>query len=219
MTIRWSLLSLNRRLALLVIVLGAVAVFAGNPYGGTSTRVSAKELAVIVGTEVDHVSPEELANWIIQGRVDFRLVDLRNEAAFAEYHIPQAELVPMEGLLDHGLQRNEKIVLYSDGGIHSAQAWFLLKAKGYNGVYILRGGLEEWKDAVLFPRLAPNATPQQAAQFERKAQIAKFFGGSAQTGAATEATAPKGAMPKLAAPAAPGPAPAASGAKKKKEGC
>jgi len=219
MPFRWSSLSLNRRLALLAIVLGAVAVFAGDPYGGTSTRVSAKELAVIVGSEVDHVSSGELADWIIQGRVDFRLLDLRNEAAFREYHIPQAELVPMEGLLDHGLQRNEKIVLYSDGGIHSAQAWFLLKAKGYNGVYILRGGLEEWKDAVLFPRLAPNATPQEAAQFERKAQVAKFFGGSVQTGNAPEATAQKVEMPKLAAPAPSAAVPSAGGTKKKKEGC
>ncbi len=215
---RWISLTLKHRLALLAVALGAIAVFAGDPYGGTATTIAPKELAVIVGTEVDHVGAEELADWLVQGRADFRLLDLRSDAAFKEYHIPQAEPVPMEKLLDYGLQRNEKVVLYSDGGIHSAQAWFLLRAKGYRGVYILRGGLEEWKDAVLFPRLAPGATPQEAAKFERKAQVAKFFGGAAQTGGATGAAAPKVEMPKLAAPP-PSAAPAAGGAKKKKEGC
>ena len=54
-------------------------------------------------------------------------------------------------LPDYGLERNEKIILYSEGGIHSAQAWFLLKAMGYKSVYMLRGGLDDWKDLVLFP--------------------------------------------------------------------
>jgi rhodanese-related sulfurtransferase len=217
MALGWKDFTLNRRLAVIAIALGALALFAGDPYGGTATKVNAKELAVIVGTEVDHVGPEELADWIIQGKADFRLIDLRNEQAFAEYHIPQAELVPMAKLLDYGLQKNEKIILYSDGGIHSAQAWFLLKAKGYNGIYILRGGLEDWKDLVLFPKLGTNVSAQEKAKFERKAQMAKFFGGSAQSGSAS-ADAPKVEMPKLAAPA-PGAAAPAAGAKKKKEGC
>ena len=76
----------------------------------------------------------------------------------------------------------KKIILYSDAGIHSAQAWFLLKANGYKGVYILRGGLEEWKDSILFPRLVENATPAEIAAFEKAKEISKFFGGSPQVG-------------------------------------
>jgi rhodanese-related sulfurtransferase len=44
-------------------------------------------------------------------------------------HIPTAELVELRDLHDYPLYHNEKIVLYSDGGIHSAQAWFLLRAE------------------------------------------------------------------------------------------
>ena len=43
----------------------------------------------------------------------------------------------------------------------------LLRAKGYKGVYILRGGLEAWKDSVLFPRIPENPTPAQVVEFAR----------------------------------------------------
>ena len=210
-------LSLNKKLALFVFVLGFLALFAGSPYKGIELKVDAAEMAMIVQKEVDHVASEELAGWIVQGRADYRLIDLRNEKDFGEYHIPTAENLTLTSLKEAQLVRNEKIVLYSDGGIHSAQAWFLLKAEGYKGVYILRGGLEEWKDNILFPRLADNASSAEVAAFEKTKLLSKFFGGNPQVGGVAEATTPKMALPKLESPA--GSQPKATAAKKKKEGC
>ena len=210
-------LSLNRKLALLVLTLGFLALFAGSPYKGTELKVDASELAMIVQKEVDHVASEELAGWIVQGKADYRLVDLRAEKDFGEYHIPTAENLQLTSLKDAQLGRNEKIVLYSDGGIHSAQAWFLLKAEGYKGVYILRGGLEEWKDNILFPRLADKSSPAEVAAFEKTKLLSKFFGGNPQIGGAAETATPKMALPKLESPA--GAQPKATAGKKKKEGC
>jgi hypothetical protein len=172
---------------------------------------------MIVQKEVDHVAPDELAGWIVQGKADYRLVDLRSEKDFGEYHIPTAENLALTSLKEAQLGRNEKIVLYSDGGIHSAQAWFLLKAEGYKGVYILRGGLEEWKDNILFPRLAANAMPAEVAAFEKTKLLSKFFGGNPQVGGSTETTTTKMALPKLESPTSTQPKSAAG--KKKKEGC
>ncbi len=210
-------LSLNKKLALFVFILGFMALFAGSPYKGTQLKVDASELAMIVQKEVDHVASEELAGWIVQGKADYRLLDLRDEKDFGEYHIPTAENIQLTALKEAQLGRNEKTVLYSDGGIHSAQAWFLLKAEGYKGVYILRGGLEEWKDNVLFPRLADNASPAEVAAFERTKLLSKFFGGIPQVGGAAETAFPKMALPKLESPT--GAQPKAAAGKKKKEGC
>lgn len=209
--------TINQKLALVIGALGFLAVFAGSPYKGFTTKIDTLELAAIVEKEVDHVSPEELAGWIIQGKVDYRLVDLRKESDFAEYHIATAENISLPALTDGRLARNEKIVLYSDGGIHSAQGWFLLKANDYKGVYILRGGLEEWKDRILFPRLADNAAPAEIAAFEKSKLVSKFFGGSPQVGGAAGESSPKLVMPKLEGPT--GVAPKAGVQKKKKEGC
>jgi rhodanese-related sulfurtransferase len=209
----------TRRAAILLVSLGLLAAFAGSPYQGTRYRVDAKELARIVEGEVDHVSPEILADWIIQGKADFRLIDLRTEVGYSAYHIPGAEHVTLTALPEYGLTKNEKIVLYSAGGIHSAQAWFLLKAKGYEGVYLLRGGLEEWQDKVLFPKLAADPTPAETVEFSKMRAVSAFFGGTPQAGGATgQETAVAPSMPKLEMPQS-AQAPAGAPKKKKKEGC
>jgi len=226
---RWlSRLTLNQKLGALALLLGAGAIFAAPSRGG-AVSLDPAELAVIVQREVDHVRVEEVADWIVQGRADYRLVDLRDEKAYAEYHIPGAELIPITGLVpgaegpglrqEPPLARNEKVVLYSDGGIHSAQAWFLLRAKQYAGVYILRGGLQEWKDSVLFPSLPAAATPAQRVTFAKMAEVSRFFGGQPQDvpGAAHPAVAPALRMADMPA-SAPPPASVAP-KKKKKEGC
>ena len=211
-------LTLNQKLGVLALALGAVALFA-QPQRGPFVKLDARELALVVEKEVDHVKAPELAAWIIEGRSDYRLLDLRTAQEYATYHIPSAENVPLTGLVDYPLQRNEKIVLYSEGGIHSAQAWMLLRAQGYAAVYMVLGGLEAWKDEVLFPSLPADAGPQALAQFEKTAQVAKFFGGEARLGGDAAAPAAGAELPKLAAPP-PSPGPAAPVAKKKKkEGC
>lgn len=170
-------MNLQGKLALAAFGLGALAVF-GDPYGGGRVTLRTEELAAMVQGEVDHVTVQELDSWIVQGRQDYRLIDLRDPAAYAAYHIPPAENLPITAL-PGDLERNEKIVLYSEGGIHSAQAWFLLQARGYEASYILLGGLEEWNDRILgsprpasatlaAPRPPAPAAPKAAAPARKK---------------------------------------------------
>ncbi len=105
----------------------------------------------------------------------------------------------LTALPDASLLANEKVVLYSEGGIHASQAWMLLRAKGFKNVYTLKGGLDQWKEDVLFPTLAENATPQERARFERAAALARFFGGSPRTGGAQTASVKAPEMPKVEA--------------------
>ena len=211
--------SLNgpKKLGLLALALGIIALFADNPYETAKAEISTKELALIVENEADHIKVTELADWIIKGRSDYLLIDLNKENVFNEYHIPTAENIQITSLIESGLLRNEKIILYSDGGIHSAQAWMLLKAKNYKSVYMLLGGLEEWKDRILFPSLSNTASRQDSLNFLQIAEISKFFGGSPQTGIAEKELSGAKLLPKLQAPA--GSTPAGVTKKKKKEGC
>jgi rhodanese-related sulfurtransferase len=217
-------LTLNQRLAMTALLLGAVAVFA-DVHRGRTLSFHEQELARVVERAEDHVTPAELAAWIIEGRGDYRLVDLRDEKAYAEYHIPTAEDVPLTTLVDADLPHDEKLVLYSDGGIHASQALMFLWGRGYRNAYTLLGGLDAWKDEVLFPVIPAQATTEERVQFERALQMAKFFGGQARA-----AAAPGGApaeMPKVEASALSVPPPPAPGAgsggaapkKKKREGC
>lgn len=208
-------MSRNMVLAVVALVLGLIAI-PGDPYQGEVVTLDTRELAAIVEGEVDHVEALELADWIIQGTPDYRLIDIRDEASFAEYHIPSAENAPLSALADYPLLRNETIVLYSDGGIHSAQAWFLLKARGYRGVSMLLGGLDAWKDEVLFPALPAGAGPEEQAAFEKARSVSEHFGGRPRTGVdaaeAEDVPLPTVEMPTQATPVAPR-------KKKAKEGC
>lgn len=209
-----------RIFALSLAGLGLIAAFAGSPYRGSVAQVDTKQLALDAGTKADHVFVAELADSLIEGRNDFMVVDVREAKDFAEYHIPGAINVPLAALSGDFAARNERIVFYSDGGIHAAQAWLLLRSLGFKGVYMLFGGLEEWKDSILFPK-APvaNASAKDQIDFARRAAVAKHFGGAPQ-GASNSTSPSTPAMPKLAPPT-PTDAPAAPAAapKKKKEGC
>jgi hypothetical protein len=227
---RRPVLTLNQKLAAVALVLGAGALFS-QPHRGPVVKLDTRELAMIVEKEVDHVKPAELAAWIVEGRTDYRLLDLRSEPEFAAYHVPTAENVPVSALPDFPLLPKEKVVLYSEGGIHAAQAWFLLRAQGHAAVYTVLGGLDGWKDEVLFPVMPAGASPQELARFERTAAVARFFGGTPRTASdAAAATDGEPQMPALATPATPElprlappvpgrASPVSAPTKKKKEGC
>jgi rhodanese-related sulfurtransferase len=233
MKFSWTTLSLHQRLATLAVALGLLAAFSPRENPRT-TQVDLGELAALVQQTDDHVSARDLADWILQGDAGYRLIDLRTEAEYAAYHIPGAECIPLTTLMDaavgeSSLLRNERIVLYSEGGIHAAQAWLLLQAAGYRSVYSLLGGLEAWQDEVLYPEEPQSgASESDLQQFAKAVEVARALGGHAVAhraeGAAEGPTvrAPlAGSTPAVTAPGVPVPSAPASTAKpkKKKEGC
>jgi len=214
-------LSISKKLAMAAALLGIIALFIANPTDDNKIYVNAKEMTLSTVKDQDKIDVMTLADWLIKEKPDFTLVDLRNEKEYTEYNIPTSVNIKMEDLLGSGLMRNQKIILYGTDDIAAAQAWFVLKSSNYKGVYILSGGLNEWKNQILFPKLALNATPEQAAAFEKVKQISSYFGGTPQLATAEQTTSaavptikPAPALPKLSTPAVGGKA-----AKKKKEGC
>ena len=198
---------------------GFVALIAGDPYRGSHASIDTRDLAIRVGKGVDKVQAAQLADWIIQGRNDFKLVDLRSERDFDAYHIPTAQDLPLASLTPDFAAHNDRIILYSGDGTEAAQAWFLLEAQGFKNVYLLEGGLRAWQIIVLFPQKSAGTDP---AVFEKQVEVAKYFGGAPREEGTSPAASVAVALPKLAAPAQPLiPAGNSSNTqpKKKKEGC
>ena len=218
----FSTMTVNQKLAAAAVVLGAIAIFA-QPTPGGAVSVDARDLAAIVQRDADQVEPLELADWLVQGRTDFRLIDVRDAEAYATYRIPGAEHVPVQALAEAMVPRNEKVIVYGDDGVKAAQAWFLLKARGHAGAYLLRGGLDGWQQDVLFPALGDATTPFQQQRNARLTAVATHFGGAPRSGGAAAAVpgAPTtaAALPMPTPPPAPVAAAPAGAPKKKKEGC
>ena len=184
----WRLTAV-RTLAIGLLAVGLVAAVSGDPYRGSHTTIDTRDLALRAAKGADDVNAADLANWIIQGRDDYRLVDLRPEKDFAAYHIPGAESAQLGTLTPDFAPHNAKIILYSDGGTESAKARFLLTQKATGRFTHIDGGMRAWRDTVLFPMKAAGAG---AAASERQAQVAKYFGGAQQVaGAVSTVAAPK----------------------------
>jgi len=200
-----------------LLVLGLIALFAGSPYQGSHAVLDTKQLAMMVGGKQDHVTVDDLADRIIRGENSFLILDLRDGDSYQRYHIPTAMNLPLAQWESGLIPRNETILLYSDGGIHAAQAWFLMKAQGYPSVYLLHGGLDAWIDEILYPSRSAEMTPEAANAFARRVEVSRFFGGSPRTG--SEGT--QGEPRELAPPVMPdmGEAPAIAPKRKRREGC
>ena len=213
-------LSTSKKLALIAGLLGVLALFIGNPYNKNVIDVNAKEMALSTIKSQDRIDAEILADWLIKENSDFTLIDLRSEKEFNEYNIPTSVNIPVENVLSSDLMRNQKILLYGNDDVASAQAWFILRSSNYKAVYILKGGLDAWKNEILFPKLDASATPEQTAAFEKIKQVSLHFGGTPQivSGGITTSTAVKQVappVPKLLPPQGK----VKTGVKKKKEGC
>lgn len=207
-------LSTNNKLALIALILGFIAVFFGTPYESNKAMVNTEELALNIIDTNNIISPLQLAEWIIQGKVDYRLIDLRDENQYEDYFIPGAENIPPTKIKSSELLRNEKILIYSDDELKTAQSWLLLKTLGYKNVYMLKGGIENWKKSIIF------AIVTDETKEAKLIEISKYFGGNPKIGTGSEMNVaqelPKAALPKVQSP------PSTGGTKKgkpKREGC
>lgn len=107
----------------------------------------ASVLAKTIAAEHDHVTVAELSDWIIKDRREFELIDIRSQEEFAADHIRGARHVPLAGLMEDAslknLPKGRKVVLYSNGTAHAAQAALLLRLIDRDA-YALLGGINYW---------------------------------------------------------------------------
>ena len=144
------------------------------------TELGQDRLAGIAGEivrEADHVDALQLAAMIRAGEPGLRIIDVREHLDDDAYVIPGAERVDVESLTALPVRVGERLVLYSEGGAHAAQAWVLLRARGITRALVLKDGLAAWEDEVLSPvrPAVPDDTAQ--ARFERARELSLWFGG------------------------------------------
>ena len=161
-------------MAMAAVTLGCAAMIAEL----RPTEAQPASLAAEIESEADHISAVELGERLMRGDRNLLVFDLRSEPEFQEFHIASAHRASLRDLAQQALPQTSDVVLYSEGGAHAAQAWVILRMRGYRRVYFLREGLYEWISRVYEPRLAADATPEERAEFERAAKLSRFFGGT-----------------------------------------
>jgi thiosulfate/3-mercaptopyruvate sulfurtransferase len=190
----------------IVLAIVAVAVFILPSKPGAESVASAgalSEQALLEAVEEaeDHIEPEELADAIMYAEEGLMVVDVRTPAEYQTFHITGAVNVPLPELIDYlRPYRNQgRIVLYSNGMTHPAQARDALARQGYKNVFMLTDGLRGFLDRCLMP-VSLRREPLPESQVERvRAWRAYFLGASTRAVVSSAETAeqPSGELPGL----------------------
>jgi rhodanese-related sulfurtransferase len=197
--------------AAVAVFLGAVLAMATTITRGTGAGpVDTPALVQTIVKQEDHVTPGELARWLIEKRTDYQLIDIREPWQFDDYHIPTAVSIPLTQLFEDAglkkLSRERKIVVYGLGAGHAAEAQLLLSLKGYNA-YSLREGISAWWDGVMTP-MSLRSENQSPAGYQEAKLLREHFVGTVAAGGTS--AAPPAALPAVPpAQAAPSAAPPA----------
>ena len=150
-------------------------------------RVSFMDVAQAAARQEDRVSVEELAEWLVEERKDFVLIDVRSHDDYmkAKIHearnIPLAELVSSESI--DALPRDRKVVVYSNGSENAAKAATMLRLAGLDA-HLVTGGYTAWHARILNPDIPAEELDGESLQVSAQRAYACYFAGDRGEGAA-----------------------------------
>ena len=171
---------------ILLTALAATLAACGQP-PETGARVSFMDVAQSAAREEDRVSVEQLAEWLIEERKDFVLIDVRSQDEFTKgkiheaRNLPLAELVTSETIAT--LPADRKIVVYSNGSENAAKAATMLRLAGLDA-HLVTGGYNAWHQRILNPDIPAEELDGESLQVSAQRAYACYFVGDRGDGAA-----------------------------------
>ena len=115
-----------------------------------------QDMLALTKKQIEEVSVEGVKAMIDQ-RLPFKLIDVRESDEYSGGRIPGASSIPrgfLEMRIENHAQREDTLVLYCAGGTRSAFAAKTLKDLGYTEVKSMTGGYNRWSD-LAFPTEKP----------------------------------------------------------------
>jgi len=127
------------------------------------------------------ISVDKVARFIANEDSTIQIIDLRNPDEYREANIPGSINIPYKNLLNKDFegylnQKKIKNILYSNGEIISAQAWTICTGAGYQNIFIMQGGLNEWYNTVMNTEYnGERISARENALFESRFKARKLF--------------------------------------------
>lgn len=188
-------------LLILALIIALVPQNTTRPY-----KLTAAQLLAEIRTGTQFVSPDEVADKIIQKDPSILLIDVRNPREFDMFNLPGAINIPLQDILSEAnadvLNQGTKMnIFYSNGSTEANEAWLLTRQLGYQNNYVLQGGLNYWMETILNPSKPGSViSNDEIARYDfRKAASMALGGGNvlsvAPTSAPSTATQKPGVVP------------------------
>jgi hypothetical protein len=176
------------RLPHLTLLIAAATILAGcgeSPESALST--SFEDVAQSAARQDDRVSVDELAEWLIEERQDFLLIDVRAADDYQKGWIGDAQNIPLAVLLTKetlsGLPLQRKLVVYSNGAENAAKAAVMLRLAGFNA-QLVAGGYNAWHQRILNPDISAEELDGESVQVSAQRAYSCYFVGERGNGAA-----------------------------------
>ncbi len=183
-------------LLIMALIIALVPQNTTRPY-----KLSAEQLLSEIRTGTQFISPDEVADKIVQKDPSIQLIDVRNPREFDMFSLPGAINIPLQDILSENnfdlLNQGTKMnILYSNGSTEANEAWLLTRQLGYQNNYVLQGGLNYWMETILNPLKPASITSNdEIARYDfRKAASMALGGGDVPT--SVTVTAPAAGAPK-----------------------
>lgn len=175
---------MKKTLKATLLSLSVASVAACSP--SNDSRVSMRDIAQAAARQDDRASVEELATWLIEGRGDFKLIDVRAPEDFEGGRIGDAENIPIAEIVsDETLARlptNRMLLVYSNGSENAAKAAVMLRLAGFDA-HLLVGGYSAWHEKILNPDISAEALDGESLRVAEQRAYSCYFVGE-RSGAA-----------------------------------
>lgn len=196
---------MNARVLLAIVIVPMGLIIAMVPENTTNPhKVSAEQLLGEMAGGAQFISPDEIAQMVIEKNPSLQLIDVRSEEEFDTYSLPGAVNVPLADILSREwrdiLDQDLKInVFYSNGSVGAGQAWMITRQLGYRNNYVLQGGLNYWMEAIINPTPPSALSPdEEFARYDfRKAAGAALGGGTLEARQADTESLPPPSLPAI----------------------
>lgn len=189
-------------LALIIIPLGII--IAAVPADRVKHfQLTPDEILQEAGAGMQFISPDVVADMLVQKDPSLRLIDVRTPEEFDAYSMPDAINIPLSNLLSDEYtdilhQDAYMNVFYSNGSVYANQAWMITRQLGYENNYVLEGGLNYWFGNILSPEAPSQTSPdEEFAKYDFRMSAAAALGGGGVVSAESEAPAVKAVKPPM----------------------
>jgi rhodanese-related sulfurtransferase len=174
----------------------------------SQSRLTPEELLQEAGAGVQFITPDAIADMLVQKDPSLRLIDVRTPEEFDAYSMPGAVNIPLSNLLadEHKDILNQDAyvnVFYSNGSVYANQAWMITRQLGYENNFVLEGGLNYWFGNILSPQEpSPTSPDEEFAKYDfRKSAAAALGGGGVVSAESTTSPVVKAMKPVVTAKA------------------
>jgi len=169
---------MKRTLKATLLSLSVASIAACTPSGDTPLSMDA--IAQSAARQDDRASVEELATWLIEGRGDFKLIDVRSPKDYDSGRIGEAENIPIAQIVSEDtlarLPTNRMLLVYSNGSENAAKAAVLLRLAGFDA-HLLVGGYTAWHERILNPDISAAALDGESLHVAEQRAYSCYFVG------------------------------------------